>query len=76
MRENVITAPPEVQNEINRALATLKKGGYQVTTQENPSGDLALDFKFGATEQTLKFTRDEWQKPGTVEKRIIDKLEI
>lgn len=76
MRENVVTAPPEVQDEINRALNVLKKGGYQVNASESPSGDLALDFKFGATEQVLKFTKDEWRNKGAVEKRIVDKLEI
>jgi hypothetical protein len=76
MQENVVSAPPEVQDEIQRGLDTLKKHGYQVTAQPNSSGELTIDFKFGATEQTLKFTKDEWSKAGTVEKRIVDKLEI
>jgi len=76
MRPNVITAPPEVQQEIEQALAELKKNGYQVTARQDASGDLVLDFQFGATEQTLKFPKQESQKPGTVKKRIIDKLEI
>ncbi len=76
MRENVVTAPPELQDEITRGLDVLKKHGYQVTAQQDSSGDLSLDFKFGATEQTLKFAKDEWQKKGAVEKRIVDKLEI
>jgi len=76
MRENVITAPPEVQDEIQRALNVLKKGGYTVNANEAPSGELALDFRFGATEQVMKFAKDEWRQKGTIEKRIIDKLEI
>jgi hypothetical protein len=76
MRENVITAPPEVEEEIQRALSVLKKGGYTVTANEASSGELALDFRFGATEQVMKFTKGEWRQKGTVEKRIIDKLEI
>lgn len=76
MRENVVTAPPEVQDEIIRALNVLKKGGYQVKASEASSGELSLDFRFGATEQQLKFAKDEWRNTGTVEKRIIDKLEI
>jgi hypothetical protein len=76
MRENVIDAPPELHEEINRGLAALKKNGYRVTAKQGGSGELALDFQFGATEQTLKFVKDEWQKKGTVEKRILDKLDI
>jgi hypothetical protein len=76
MRENVITAPPEVQDEISRALNVLKKGGYTVKANEGSSGELALDFRFGATEQILRFAKDEWRNKGVVEKRIIDKLEI
>ena len=76
MRENVVTAPPEVQEEITRALDVLKKHGYRVTAQQDSSGNLSLDFRFGATEQTLKFTGDELEKKGTVEQRIVDKLEI
>lgn len=76
MRENVVTAPPEVQDEINRALNVLKKGGYKVNASQGSSGELSLDFQFGATEQMLKFAKDEWRNKGTVEKRIIDKLEI
>jgi hypothetical protein len=76
MRENVIDAPPELQEEITRGLAALKKNGYRVAAKQESTGELALDFKFGATEQTLKFGKDEWQKKGAVEKRILDKLDI
>lgn len=76
MNENVITAPPEIANEIAEALPVFKKNGYRVTSEETPSGELLLHFKFGENEQTLKFTSDEWRKPGAVQKRILDKLDI
>ncbi len=76
MQANAISGPPEVEQEVERSLEKLKKRGYQVVAQPDPSGGLVLDFKFGATEQSIKFNRDEWQKPGAVEKRILDKLEI
>ncbi len=76
MQENVVSAPPEVQDEIKRGLDTLKKHGYQVTARQDSSGDLSIDFRFGASEQTLKFANDEWKKPGTVEKRIVENLDI
>lgn len=76
MRENVIDAPPELHEEISRGLAALKKNGYRVTAKQAGPDDLAIDFQFGATEQTLKFAKGEWQKKGTVEKRILDKLDI
>lgn len=76
MRENSISAPPEVQDEITRAFAALKKHGYQVNAIQGLSGELSLDFKLGENEQTLKFTKDEYHNKGVIEKRIIDKLEI
>jgi hypothetical protein len=76
MQQNVIDASPEIQNEITRGLAALKKNGYRVVAQKDESGGLAIDFQFGASEQKLKFTADEWQRPGTIEKRIIDNLDI
>ena len=77
MRENVVqSAPPEVETEIKRALEVLQKRGYQVDASQGPAGDLSIDFKFGATEQTLKFSKDEWRTPGTVEKRIVEDLDI
>ncbi len=76
MNENVITSPPQIESEIVAGLAALKKNGYKVTADEATSGELLLHFKFGENEQTLKFSGDEWQKSGTVEKRIIEKLDI
>jgi len=77
MPNNVVTAPPEISDEINRALDTLKKTRYTAIAHEDQaSGDLAIDFQLGETKQTLKFTKGDWRKPGTVEQRIIDKLEI
>ena len=76
MTENTITVPPEIEPEVVAGLAALKKKGYRVQADEGTGGELALHFEFGANEQILKFAGDEWQKPGTVEKRIIDKLDI
>ncbi len=76
MQENAINAPAEAQDEISRALNILKKHGYQVNAVEAPSGELSIDFKFGSTEQTLKFTKDESQKKGAIEKRIVENLDI
>lgn len=77
MPNNVVTAPPEITDEINRALERLKKTRYTATAHESEaSGDLAIDFQLGETKQTIKFPKGEWRKTGTVEQRIIDKLEI
>ena len=73
---DTITAPPQIEPEIVAGLAALKKKGYRVSAEEGASGELLLHFQFGATEQTLKFANDEWQKPGTVQQRIIDNLDI
>ena len=76
MAENTITAPPQIEPEIAAGLAVFKKNGYRVSAEQGASGELLLHFRFGEYEQTLRFDADEWQKPGTVEKRIIDKLDI
>lgn len=76
MAENTITVPPQIEPEIVAGLAVLKKKGYRVQASEGTGGELALRFEFGANDQVLKFTADEWKKPGSVEKRIIDKLDI
>ena len=76
MPNNVVTAPPEIDAEINRAFERLKKTRYVATAQEDPSGELSIGFKLGETTQTLRFKKDEWRKAGAVEQRIIDKLEI
>ncbi len=75
MPNNTVTAPPEISDEVNRALETLKKTRYTATAHE-ASDELLIDFQLGETKQTLKFTKGEWRTPGTVEQRIIDKLEI
>lgn len=75
MQENTITAPPQIQSEIVAALDVLKKKGYQVTSEKN-GDELWLHFQFGEYEQVLKFSQDALQEPGTVEKRIIDDLDI
>ena len=77
MPNNVVTAPAPVAEEINRAFDKLKKTRYAATAREGPAADeLSLDFKLGETTQTLKFVKGEWRKPGAVEQRIMDKLEI
>ncbi|MGA8028350.1 MAG: hypothetical protein WB992_14495 [Bryobacteraceae bacterium] len=77
MPNNAITAPPEISDEINRAFDKLKKTRYEATAREDQSSDeLSIEFKLGETRQVLKFTKGEWRKPGAVEQRIVDKLEI
>jgi hypothetical protein len=76
MAENTITVPPQLEPEIAAGLAVMKKKGYRVTAEEPGSGELLLHFKFGEYEQTLKFSNGEWENPGTVEKRIVEKLDI
>ncbi|MBV8896900.1 MAG: hypothetical protein JO051_10350 [Acidobacteriaceae bacterium] len=76
MAENTLAVPSQIEPEIVAGLAALKKKGYRVKADEGAGGELALHFEFGANEQILKFSDNEWQKPGTVQKRIIDKLDI
>jgi hypothetical protein len=76
MKENTISAPPQIEPEIVAGLAAMKKNGYRVTADQGTSGELLLRFRFGESEQTLKFANNEWQKSGTVQKRILDKLDI
>jgi hypothetical protein len=67
----------EIREEIEHALQVLKKDKYTAIVHENgPEGDASIRFEFGATDQTLKFKKDEWLKRGAVEKKIIDKLDI
>lgn len=76
MAENTINVPPQVESEVTAGLAALKKKGYRVSAEQGADGELSLRFEFGANEQILKFPNNEWQKSGTVEKRILDKLDI
>lgn len=77
MPNTVVGASPEVQQEIEHALEVLKKNRYKATVQDDGgSGELSIRFEFGATDQTLKFKKDEWRKKGAVEKKIIDDLDI
>jgi hypothetical protein len=76
MPNTVIGASPEVQQEIEHALEMLKKNKYKATVGGETAGDLSIRFEFGATDQTLKFKKDEWRKKGAVEKKIIDDLDI
>jgi organic radical activating enzyme len=76
MANTITGGSPEVREEIERALTTLKKDKYKATVQEDGAGDLSIAFVFGANDQTLKFKKDERQKKGAIEKKIIDKLEL
>jgi hypothetical protein len=76
MRENRISAPPEIESEVARALEKLKKQGYVVQSENEGGEAVVLVFQLGETEQRIKFGNGEWRNPGTVEQRIIDKLEI
>jgi organic radical activating enzyme len=74
MPNTIIGGSPEVKEEIERALAVLKKDKYKATVQD--AGELSIRFEFGANDQTLKFSKDERQKRGAIEKKIVDKLEL
>ena len=76
MPNTIVGGPPEVTEEIEHALQVLKKDKYKAMVQEDGSGDLMIRFEFGATDQTMKFKKDEWRKKGAVEKKIIDDLDI
>ena len=68
----------EVAAEISGALNELKKSGYVVTFLENQEieGELTITFGLGEAQQTIKIERYEWKKPGSIEKIVIDKLNI
>jgi hypothetical protein len=77
MPNTVVGGSPEVTGEIEHAFQVLKKNKYKAAVQEDASsGELAIRFEFGATDQTLKFKKDEWRKKGAIEKKIIDDLDI
>jgi len=77
MANTITGGSPEVREEIERALAVLKKDKYRAIVQENgSSGELSIRFEFGANDQTLKFTKDEQRNKGAIEKKIIDDLDI
>lgn len=68
----------EISAEISGALNELQKNGYVVTFVENEDagGELVIIFALGEAQQTLKIDRDEWKKPGSIAKIIVDKLNI
>lgn len=77
MPNTVVNGSPEITEQIEHALRLLKKDKYKARVQEDGvSGELSIRFEFGATDQTLKFKKDEWRKKGAVEKKIIDDLDI
>lgn len=73
---NTIDAPPPVYEQIENALHSLGKEGYSANAHEEPSGELSVVFTFGASEQSFKFRKNEWQSPGAVERKIVDDLNI
>lgn len=76
MPNTVMGGTPEIQQEIEHALQVLKKDRYRATVGDGTAGELAIRFEFGATDQTLKFKKDEWRKKGAIEKKIVDGLDI
>ena len=68
----------EISGEISGALNELQKSGYLVTFLENEDveGELVIIFGLGEAQQTLKIERDEWKKPGSIAKIVVDKLNI
>jgi hypothetical protein len=68
----------EISAEISGALQELKKNGYVVTFVENQQvqGELTITFGLGEAQQTIRIERYEWNKPGSIAKIIIDKLNI
>ena len=76
MPNTIVGGSPGVREEIEHALQVLKKDKYKATVDEGTEGELSIRFEFGATDQTLKFKKDEGSKKGAVEKKIIDDLDI
>lgn len=77
MPNTIIGGSPEAREEIERALAVLKKDKYKATVQEaGTSGELSIVFEFGANDQTLKFNKDEQRNKGAIERKIINDLDI
>ena len=77
MPNTIIEGSPEVREEIETALNTLKKDKYRATVHEDGgSGELSIVFEFGANDQTLKFKKEERNKRGAISKKIIDDLDI
>jgi len=78
MPNNVVTAPPEIADEINRGLAVLqKKEGYEAKVVDGPDADqFSILFTFGEASQTMKFKRSDAKKKGTIEKQVVDRLNI
>jgi organic radical activating enzyme len=76
MANTIVGGTPEVTQQIEHALEVLKKNKYKAAVQQDGSGELAIRFEFGATDQTIKFKKDDWRKPGAVERKIIDDLDI
>ncbi|MFZ0594192.1 MAG: hypothetical protein WAM39_27285 [Bryobacteraceae bacterium] len=68
----------QVASDIEKALAELKKNGYNVHFEEMPEqGDeLAITFELGGSRQTLKVPRGSWTNAGTVYNTVLNRLDI
>ncbi|HEX7359754.1 MAG TPA: hypothetical protein VF283_04615 [Bryobacteraceae bacterium] len=73
---NIISAPQTIREQIEEALRVLRKDGYSVQANEDPTGALSVVISFGASEQTFKFRETEWRTPGAVQKKVVDDLNI
>lgn len=76
MANTIMGARPEIQAEIERALEILQKHNYRALVTEDSAGDLKIRFEFGANDQNFHFKKGEWEDAGTVEKKIVDDLDI
>lgn len=68
----------QVASDIEKALAELKKSGYNVHFEEKPDqGDeLAITFELGGSRQTLKVPRGSWTNAGAVYNTVLNRLDI
>ena len=75
MKNTVLGAPPEFTQDVESALEELGKHGYTATVRDAGSSRF-ITFTFGESEQTLEFKKDDWRKPGVVQKAIVEHLNI
>jgi ABC-type transport system substrate-binding protein len=75
-RDQAITQ--QVSSDIEKALAALKKNGYNVHFEEVPEqrDELAITFELGGSRQTLKVPRGSWTNAGTVYDTVLNRLDI
>jgi hypothetical protein len=68
----------QVVSDIEKALADLKKSGYNVHFEEVPEqhNELAITFELGGSRQTLRVARGSWTNAGTVYDTVLNRLDI